>query len=74
MYISCSVSGCTDHFAATEPEAYELCRDIVSTYNIRPIPATKEIREPMFDADELPGLIPRTNQHTMDMHKVPPVG
>ena len=68
--MSFRVSGCTDHFASTELEAYDMCRDIASTYNIQPVPTTKHYTEPLYDMNEMVGLIPRVNQHELDMYKV----
>ena len=76
IYLFCccrcfSVSGCTDHYAATEAEAFTLGRDIVSSFNIKPNEEPTGYDEPLYSPDELPGLIPDMNeQHTMDCYQV----
>ena len=69
-----SVSGCTDHFSGTEEEAFETSRQIVTTFNIdvrEPPSARGDIKEPLYDADDICGLIPAEDQHTMDAYQVP---
>lgn len=70
--LHCSVSGCTDYFAQDERSALEMCRDIVATLNVhhfevkgRQIPVP-----PLYDAQELPVLIPSRGQHKMDMYQI----
>ncbi|XP_074642210.1 methylcrotonoyl-CoA carboxylase beta chain, mitochondrial-like [Tubulanus polymorphus] len=66
-----SVSGCTDYYAETEDEAYKTTRDIVLTLNIPELlEPNKEAEDPVFDAAEIPGLIPIKDQHNMNMYKV----
>ena len=65
-----STSGCTDHFAETEEEGFQLGRDIVTTFNIPEQDEPSNYEEPLFDPAELPGCIPSTEQHTTDMYKV----
>ena len=64
------VSGCTDHFSGTEQEAFETSRDIVPTFNIEPQQAPTDYSEPLYDPEELNGIIPDKDQHTMDMYQV----
>ena len=66
----CSVSGCTDHFSGTESEAIATSRDIVSTFNIDVIEPRTDFAEPIYDAEELSGIIPSRDQHTMDVYQV----
>ncbi len=65
-----SVSGCTDHFADTEEEGFKCGRDVVATFNIPETVEPEGYDEPVYDPNELLGLIPHAQQHTMDMHKV----
>uniref|UniRef100_A0A7M4EZD2 methylcrotonoyl-CoA carboxylase n=1 Tax=Crocodylus porosus TaxID=8502 RepID=A0A7M4EZD2_CROPO len=52
------VSGCLDHFASSEKEAYECVRNIISTLNFElPPEETTEYDDPLYSADELLGLI-----------------
>lgn len=67
---ACSVSGCTDYFAKTEEEAFEYGRATVEAFNIETIGNTKEFSEPLFDAIELLGIVPRDYRQPIDVHKV----
>jgi 3-methylcrotonyl-CoA carboxylase beta subunit len=40
IYVSFSVSGCTDYFARTEEEAFLMCRDVIESLNMPPSPTT----------------------------------
>ena len=70
FFFKCSVSGCTDHFSGTESEAIATSRDIVSTFNIDVIEPRTDFAEPLYDAEELSGIIPARDQHTMDVYQV----
>ncbi|KAM9379180.1 biotin-dependent 3-methylcrotonyl-coenzyme A carboxylase beta1 subunit-like [Phaethornis superciliosus] len=60
------VSGCTDHFAPSEKEAYECIRNIISTSNYDPLPGElREYDSPLFSQDELLGLAPRDYRCTL---------
>ncbi|KAM9324658.1 methylcrotonoyl-CoA carboxylase beta chain, mitochondrial-like [Gastrophryne carolinensis] len=62
------VSGCVDHFAPTESDAYNCVRSIISTLNFDPVPdLCKEIEEPLYDICELAGLAPRGYSYTLDI-------
>ncbi|GCC32851.1 hypothetical protein chiPu_0011315 [Chiloscyllium punctatum] len=65
------ISGCIDHFAATEEEAYECVRNIIATLNLD-IPSNKisDFEEPRFAAEELNGLAPRDYAHTLNVKLV----
>lgn len=65
-----SVSGCTDHFATNEEEAFHMGRAITETFGIDVQAAWKDYEEPIYDSDEIPSLIPHTQQHRMDIKKV----
>ncbi|KAL4235641.1 hypothetical protein ACF0H5_004036 [Mactra antiquata] len=69
--LHCSVSGCTDYFAADEHEGFQTGRDLVESLNLPKHPGpTREPEEPLFDPEELPGLIPTVEQENMDIRKV----
>ena len=70
MFSLISVSGCTDHFASTEEEAFSIARDAVAAFNIEPLQNTENYDDPVYDPDELLGIIPCKDQHTLDMYKV----
>ena len=66
-------SGCTDYFAKTEPEAFEMGRDIISTLNVHcnsdlDLP---DFEEPLFDAADIAYAIPPPDQQwNMDIYPV----
>lgn len=65
------MSGCIDHFAALEPEAYECTRNIISTLNFElPEEDSTEIEEPLYKAEELMGLAPRSYNFSIDVKLV----
>ncbi|XP_067893364.1 methylcrotonoyl-coenzyme A carboxylase 2 isoform X2 [Heterodontus francisci] len=65
------VSGCIDHFAATEEEAYECVRNIIATLNLElPPNKTTDFEEPLYKAEELNGLAPRDYAHTLNIKLV----
>ncbi|KAI5610158.1 methylcrotonoyl-Coenzyme A carboxylase 2, partial [Silurus asotus] len=62
------VSGCVDHFAAEESEAYECTRNIISTLNFElPEEDKTEIEKPLYNAEDLLGLAPRSYNFSMDV-------
>ena len=61
-------SGCTDYYAETEEEAFELGRASVAAFNIEPVQAPTDVREPVFSADDILGLI--TPDNKMYIHQV----
>ena len=69
--ICCSVSGCTDYYAETEQDGFQIGRDVVAGFNLPnpPGPLTDPC-DPLFDPEELNGLIPSSDQHTMDVLQV----
>ncbi|XP_060587919.1 methylcrotonoyl-CoA carboxylase beta chain, mitochondrial-like [Ruditapes philippinarum] len=67
----CSVSGCTDYYAADEYEGFQTGRDLVETLNLPSHPGpTRNPEEPLFDPEQIQGLIPAQQQETMDIRKV----
>nr|XP_025954288.1 methylcrotonoyl-CoA carboxylase beta chain, mitochondrial-like isoform X2 [Dromaius novaehollandiae] len=60
------VSGCSDHFAPSEKEAYECVRNIISTLNYEPLPEeVMEYDDPLYSSDELLGLAPQGYEYTL---------
>uniref|UniRef100_A0A670IVN3 methylcrotonoyl-CoA carboxylase n=1 Tax=Podarcis muralis TaxID=64176 RepID=A0A670IVN3_PODMU len=60
------VSGCVDHFASSEKEAYECVRNIISTLNYEiPTEETVQYDSPLYSADELLGLAPQDYSYTL---------
>ncbi|KAL1270136.1 hypothetical protein QQF64_032425 [Cirrhinus molitorella] len=65
------VSGCVDHFAAMEDEAYEYTRNIISTLNYElPEEDNTQVEEPLYNMDDLMGLAPRCYNHSMDVRLI----
>jgi acetyl-CoA carboxylase carboxyltransferase component len=70
--VHCKISGVTDHMADDDAHALELARDIVST-----LPLTKSLpwpiaqpEEPLYPAEELYGVIPKSTRKPYDVHEV----
>ncbi|MBN3301160.1 MCCB carboxylase, partial [Amia calva] len=62
------VSGCVDHFAAEEEEAYECTRNIISTLNFElPVEGAEDNKEPLYSVEELHGLAPRHYSYSLDI-------
>ncbi|XP_007433639.1 methylcrotonoyl-CoA carboxylase beta chain, mitochondrial-like [Python bivittatus] len=60
------VSGCVDHFATSEKEAYECIRNAVSTLNyVMPIEESLEFDNPLYSDDDLLGLAPQDYSYTL---------
>ncbi|XP_071490313.1 biotin-dependent 3-methylcrotonyl-coenzyme A carboxylase beta1 subunit-like [Diadema antillarum] len=55
--LHCRVSGVTDHFAATEEEAFAMGRDAVSTFNVATPEEPRDWNEPLYSQDEILGLV-----------------
>lgn len=71
------VSGCVDHFAWDEKEAYEYTRNIISTLNFQLLEeeeaeerVKRKADEPLFSSQELPGLAPLSYNYTLDVKMV----
>uniref|UniRef100_A0A673MWQ8 Si:ch211-198n5.11 n=1 Tax=Sinocyclocheilus rhinocerous TaxID=307959 RepID=A0A673MWQ8_9TELE len=65
------VSGCADHFASAENEAYEYTRNIIATLNYElPEEDCTQVEEPLYNVDDLMGLAPRCYNHSMDVRLV----
>lgn len=62
------VSGCVDHFAPSESDAYSCARMIISTLNFDPEPEdSAQFEDPVYSTEELAGLAPRDYSHTLDV-------
>lgn len=70
--VHCEVSGVTDHFAEDDQHAIELTRSIVFNLNRRKAMQMKlrDIEEPLFDAKEIYGLIPKDSRIPFDVREV----
>jgi acetyl-CoA carboxylase carboxyltransferase component len=65
-------SGVADHYALDDDHALEQCRDIVATLNTRKRIALDVAppQEPLYDPQELYGVLPRTFRETYDVREV----
>lgn len=74
------MSGCVDHFAWEEKEAYDYTRNIISTLNFQ-LPEEEEEdeeetvkrkaeEEPLYSSEELLGLAPRSYNYSLDVKMV----
>uniref|UniRef100_A0A1A8BXF9 methylcrotonoyl-CoA carboxylase n=1 Tax=Nothobranchius kadleci TaxID=1051664 RepID=A0A1A8BXF9_NOTKA len=70
------VSGCVDHFAWEEKEAFDYTRNIISTLNFQ-LPEEEEEgvkkdagEEPLFSSEELLGLAPQSYSHSLDVKMI----
>lgn len=55
------VSGCVDHFAKDEPEAYEICRDVILSLNLSSVNFPTSYAEPLYNTLELSGIVTADN-------------
>uniref|UniRef100_A0A8C9U8D4 methylcrotonoyl-CoA carboxylase n=1 Tax=Scleropages formosus TaxID=113540 RepID=A0A8C9U8D4_SCLFO len=65
------VSGCVDHFAVMEEEAYQCTRNIISTLNYD-LPEDRElsVEQPLHSEEELKGLAPKDYNHSLDVRLI----
>ncbi len=65
-------SGVTDHLADDDKHALELCRNIVENLNDtrRPVCDVTTPEEPLYDPEELYGIVPPTPRQPYDMREV----
>ena len=64
------MSGCTDHYATSEEEAFETARDCIAALNLPEHIPHQHYDEPLYHIDDMLGIIPKHDQHEMDMNKV----
>ncbi|XP_009907414.2 methylcrotonoyl-CoA carboxylase beta chain, mitochondrial [Dryobates pubescens] len=58
--LHCQVSGCSDHFAGSEEEAFTCIRNVISTLNYEAVPEQAlEHEAPLYSSEELLGLAPQ---------------
>ncbi|CAH1772729.1 unnamed protein product [Owenia fusiformis] len=65
-----SVSGCTDYYEKTEEDAFQTGRDIIACLNIDEPEDLIDFEDPLYNINDIPGIIPVDNQHNMDIYKV----
>lgn len=70
--VHCRKSGVTDHYAEDDAHALAIARRIVATLNRRKLPvvALREPKAPLYDANELYGIISADRHVPYDVHEV----
>ncbi|XP_071528282.1 methylcrotonoyl-CoA carboxylase beta chain, mitochondrial [Panulirus ornatus] len=70
--LHCGKSGVTDHYALDDTHALHLARRVVRTLNYIKAPQTtiKEVKEPLFDAHDLYGIVGDNLKKTYDVREV----
>jgi 3-methylcrotonyl-CoA carboxylase beta subunit len=64
-------SGVCDHFAENDEEALEITRDIVHHLNVKTNhPPLETFSEPLFDAEELYGVVPSDPRQPFDIKEI----
>lgn len=67
------ISGVADHYAENDAHALSIARRVVSNLNWRKNPnitVTPEVEPPLYDADELRGIVPNDLKQTFDIRQV----
>ena len=67
-----SISGVADHLADNDQDALQKCRDI---FEIIQVPDRQQLdikpsKDPLYDLEEIYGLIPQSNRETMDVREI----
>lgn len=69
--LSFRISGCVDHLATSEKEAFEYIKIAVSTLNyVIPIEENLEFDNPLYSDDDLLGLAPQDYSYTLHIKLV----
>ncbi|WP_374075934.1 carboxyl transferase domain-containing protein [Bdellovibrio bacteriovorus] len=70
--VHCETSGVTDHFAEDDEHAIEITRSIVAHLNHKRAVEMKmaPVEEPLFDAKEIYGVIPKDSRVPFDVREV----
>ena len=67
-----SISGVADHLADNDQDALQKCRDIFETIQVpeRQQLDMKPSKDPLYDLEEIYGLIPQSNRESMDVREL----
>ncbi len=67
-----SVSGVADHFAEDDRDALQIARSLVGHLNRRKVlpVAVQAVREPLYPAEELYGIVPKDTRRPFDIREV----
>lgn len=68
----CELSGVTDHFAEDDQHAIEIARSIVKHLNKNTVIQlkTKSIEEPLYDIEEIYGILPEDSRIQFDVREI----
>ncbi|PJF40395.1 MAG: methylcrotonoyl-CoA carboxylase [Phototrophicales bacterium] len=71
-YVHTHISGVADHYAENDEHAIQILRDIVATLNTKKRVNLDVVppEEPLYDPEELLGIIPKTFRETYDVREV----
>jgi 3-methylcrotonyl-CoA carboxylase beta subunit len=65
-----SKSGVADHFAKDDKHALQICRDILENINQSNTLFPENFESPIYDKEELYGIINYNTRHTIDVHEI----
>jgi 3-methylcrotonyl-CoA carboxylase beta subunit len=69
--VHCKVSGVADHLAQNDNHALQIARDCIANINVSPSPnVVKESVEPLYDANELYGVVGTDLRKPFDVREV----
>jgi len=70
--VHCRESGVADHYARNDREALDKVREIFSFLNLpkKELPGATEIVEPIYSADEIPGIMPSDSRQPFDVREI----
>ena len=68
--VHCRMSGVADHMAQDEREALAITRRLMETIDPSPEPEREPVEEPLYDAEELYGIVPVDLTQPFDVREV----
>jgi acetyl-CoA carboxylase carboxyltransferase component len=69
--VHAKISGVADYLAENDVDAIEICRRIFKTINSKELPVnTTTFSEPVYDPEELYGIIPDDSKRSIDPHEI----
>jgi acetyl-CoA carboxylase carboxyltransferase component len=71
-FVHTSISGVADHLADNDVHAIQICRNIAETFKIpeKQILDIRQPEEPLWNAEEIYGLIPSNSKNPMNIYEV----
>jgi len=70
--VHATISGVADHLAENDQDALQICRDIFETIQAPPRQQLdmKSVKDPLYDIEELYGLIPESSREQVDVREI----